>query len=77
MEDDEPTEDDAYQMIIAEIGEDNQWIVEELQECGYTLFDLETLASRKDGLGALRDELENIYGVSIPDEATLRGVSYV
>lgn len=74
---DEPDDEDIYQSIIAEIGADNEYIVKELQECGYTLFDLETLASRKDGLGALRDELETIYGVSIDSEETLNRLSGV
>jgi len=77
MEDDEPTEEDTYQAILLEIGDENEWVLKELQECGYTLFDIETLASRKDGLGALKDELETIYGVEVNDEATLKRLTHV
>lgn len=73
----DPTQEDVYNEILATIGNDNEWIVAELQECGYTLFDIETLASRRDGIGALRDELETIYGISIPDKETLKRITHV
>lgn len=75
--DEDPDDGDTYNDILIEIGEENEWILKELQECGYTLFDLETLACRKDGLGALKDELEVIYGVEIKDEETLKRLSHV
>jgi hypothetical protein len=75
--DDEPEEEDIYNLILAEIGEENEWIIEELSECGYTISDLEMMASRKDGVGALKDELESIYGIAIPNKETLKRISHV
>lgn len=75
--DDGLSEEDSYAMIIAEIGEENEWMVTELGECGYTLYDLEMLASRKDGAEVLRDELQNIYGVPIPNHETLKRITHV